>query len=87
MFQILEKKKALAGWNEEVEPVRNEAMFWHGIWLDKGKPHQGIIADIRRRTRAKYKHAVRALKRQQETQISKKHWLLRFNHKINTNFG
>jgi hypothetical protein len=71
VFQILEKK-ALAGWNEVVEPVRNEAMFWHGIWMDNGRPRQGIIADIRRRTRAKYKHAVKALKREQDTQISQK---------------
>jgi len=61
VFQILEKK-TVAGWNEVVEPVRNKAMFWHGIWMDNGRPHQGIIADIRRRTRTKYKHAVKALK-------------------------
>jgi len=36
VFQILEKK-ALAGWNEVVEPVRNEATFWHGIWMDAVK--------------------------------------------------
>jgi len=87
IFQILEKN-ALAGGNKVVEPVRNEAMFWHGIWMDNGRPHQDIIADIRRRTRAKYKHDVKTLNREQDTHISiNKNWLLRFNHKINVNFG
>jgi hypothetical protein len=66
------RKKVIAGWNEVAEPVRNEAMFWHGIWLDNGRPKHGIVADIRRRTRAKYKQVVKALKRDQGEQMSKK---------------
>ena len=55
-------------------------------WIMDDHRAQGIIADIRRRTRTKYKHAVKALKREQDTQKSKK-WLPRFNHKINMIFG
>jgi len=42
-----------------------DVLAWH--WMDNEQPRQGIIAGIRRRTIAKYKHAVKALKREQDT--------------------
>ena len=52
----------LAGWNEEVSQVRSTAIFWHNLWKDNGSPRSGIIADIRRKTRARYHYAVRRAK-------------------------
>ena len=66
------KKRVIAGWNEVAEPMRNEAIFWHGIWIDNGRPKHGLVADIRRRTRAKYKLTVKKLKRDQTNSISEK---------------
>ncbi len=40
-------------------------MFWHHLWIDNGRPRHGLIADIRRRTRAGYKRAVKLVKRNQ----------------------
>ena len=40
-------------------------MFWHRLWVDNGRPRQGIVADIRRRTHANYKRAVKKLKSEQ----------------------
>ena len=54
-----EKKDSVAGWNEYVSDNRKNALFWHQYWLDKGRPSQGPIALIRRRTRAKYHYAIR----------------------------
>jgi hypothetical protein len=51
------------GWNEYVEPFRDKAIFWHNIWKDNGSPRSGLIANIRRETRAKYHLAVKNLKR------------------------
>ena len=28
----------IAGWNESVKPFKNDALFWHSVWLSAGKP-------------------------------------------------
>jgi hypothetical protein len=38
-------------------------MLWHDIWLECGRPRDGIVADIMRRTRAAYHYAVRNVKK------------------------
>jgi len=53
----------LPGWSEEVEPVRQKSMFWHGIWVDCGRPRTGQVADCMRRTRAAYHYAIRCIKK------------------------
>ena len=53
------KNDIVVGWNEYVSDHRKNALFWHQYWLDQGRPSQGQIALIRRRTRAKYHYAVR----------------------------
>ena len=57
--KFLEKINIVAGWKEYVSDNRKNALFWHQYWLDQGRPSQGQIALIRRRTRAKYHYAVR----------------------------
>ena len=59
-----EKNNTRAGWNEYVSDNRKNALFWHQYWLDQGRPSQGQIALIRRRTRAKYHYAVRYVNRE-----------------------
>lgn len=60
------KPGGLLGWNEHVEDLRQRAILWHIIWKDNGSPRHGLLADIRRRTRSRYHHAVRFVKRQKE---------------------
>jgi len=43
-------------------PARDKSMFWHNIWLECGRPREGLVADIIRRTRAQYHYAVRNIK-------------------------
>ena len=59
------KKNIIPGWNEEVSGIKETAMFWHDMWRMNGSPHQGIVADIRRKTRSKYHYAVLSLKRRE----------------------
>jgi len=56
----------LPGWNEFVEPERQRSLFWHAIWKDNGSPKTGLLADIRRSTRAKYHLAVRHVKKNED---------------------
>jgi hypothetical protein len=56
----------LPGWNEHVAPLREKSVFWHDIWVSSGRPHDGIVASIMRRTRALYHYAVRYIKRNRQ---------------------
>ena len=40
-----------------VESKFRNALFWHKLWIQNGKPLTGIIYDIRRSTRALYHKA------------------------------
>ncbi len=58
--------KGIPKWNEEARPLREKALFWHQLWVDNGKPHTGLIANIMRETRCRYHLKVKQLKRSQE---------------------
>ena len=51
--------KAIPGWREDVEPQRQDSLFWHNIWLSAGKPNKGVMFEIMKRTRDIYHYAVR----------------------------
>ena len=55
----------MPGWNEHVKEHADRAKFWHYIWKENGRKRQGFIADIRRRTRARYHLAIRKVKKEQ----------------------
>ena len=50
-------------WNDEIDDIREVALFWHWLWKENGRPRLGHTADIMRRTRAKYHYTVRYTKR------------------------
>ena len=50
----------IAGWNENIKEKREISLFWHFIWKENGKPRNGVIANIARRTRATYHYAIRS---------------------------
>ena len=51
--------KIIPGWNEHVKEHKENAKFWHELWLQKGRPRQGDIADMKRSSRLKYHYAIR----------------------------
>lgn len=52
----------IPGWNEAVADDKQRAIFWHNLWKSNGSPREGVVADVRRRTRAQYHLAVRQAK-------------------------
>ena len=34
--------RCVPGWSEYVEPTRDKAIFWHRIWIDCGRPQNGV---------------------------------------------
>ena len=55
----------IPGWNEYVAPLRRESIFWHNMWKDCNRPSQGVVANIMRRTRARYHAAIRSVRKRQ----------------------
>jgi hypothetical protein len=56
----------IPGWSERVEPVRSKSLFWHGLWIECGRPRTGVVADCMRRTRAAYHYAIRGVRKDEE---------------------
>ena len=53
------KDNIVVGWTDYVKEHKDEALYWHKLWLDNGRPPQGEIALNRRRTRARYHYAIK----------------------------
>ncbi len=46
------KCKTVPGWNDYVKGYFDTLLFWHNMWVENEKPHNGIVADLMRQTRA-----------------------------------
>jgi hypothetical protein len=53
-------KKLIPGWREVVSPFREDAYFWHQIWLSCGRPLNTEVHKIMKKTRNKYKKCRKA---------------------------
>ena len=62
----------VAGWNDEAEQLKREALAWHKAWKEGGRPHEGDLAEVHRISRARYHRAVRQLKRNSDSVKMKK---------------
>ena len=54
---------AIPGWKEDLEPLRQESLFWHALWQQGGKPNKGHVFEIMKSVRNKYHYAVRKAKK------------------------
>ena len=66
------RKVSLPGWRENVAPAKEDALFWHSIWLSAGRPNKGELYNVICWTRNKYHYAVRRAKRLADGMESKK---------------
>ena len=55
--------KRVAGWNVSACLLKRQASFWHQLWVDCGSPSAGVAAEIKKKTKQKYKAETRRLKR------------------------
>ena len=46
-------------WNEELDNLKSDSIFWHNMWIEAGKPNSGILQQIRLSCKAKYKPGIR----------------------------
>ena len=59
-----QKTRKLPGWNENVEPLKRDSLFWHAIWISAGRPIGNGLHQVMKWCRNKYKYAVRLAKRE-----------------------
>ena len=65
-----DKCAPVPGWNDHVKPFREDALFWHSIWISAGRPINTVLHTVMKRTRNKYHYAIRFVKKQ-ESEIRK----------------
>ena len=59
------KSHKIPGWTEAVQIHKEIALFWRSIWLCNNFPRQGVVADVMRKTRAKYHYVIRQVKKKE----------------------
>ena len=65
-------ENCLAGWSEEVKPIREKSLLWSKIWHEAGCPSTGVLFQLKKHAKARYKYAVRRLRRKQDQLRSRK---------------
>ena len=55
-------EKVIPGWREQIAPHKETANFWHSLWISAGKPVQGEVYNIMKRTRNQYHYQIRRVK-------------------------
>ena len=56
-------EKSIPGWRENVEPYREDAIFWHSVWKSAGSPSSGVLRNIMAKTRNQYHYSIRRVKK------------------------
>ena len=51
--------KVTPGWNDFVEDLFRTALFWHDIWTQNDRPSEGIMFELRKKTRKDYHQALK----------------------------
>ena len=46
-------------WNEELDRLKSDSIFWHGVWHSAGRPASGILHRLKQSTHLKYKLCIR----------------------------
>ena len=57
----------IPGWNDHVKGKHHEALYWHKLWKDAGRPSEGEIAENMRISRHNYHYAIRYCRRNRDT--------------------
>ena len=64
--------KRLVGWNDSACLFKKTANFWYKIWKEAGCPKSGVLSQIKKTTKSRYKYWVRRLKRRQNILLQRK---------------
>ena len=60
------RKSRTPGWKSHVVPYREDALFWHKLWVSNRRPPNGPIADNMRSSRKAYHYAIRSVRKHEK---------------------
>ena len=63
---------AVVGWSDITSAVKNDANFWHRVWEEAGCPSAGVLFNIKRAAKRRFKYEVRCLKRKRQVMLRNK---------------
>ena len=62
----------LAGWSKRCSDLKRTSIFWYKVWCEAGCPPSGVLCQIRKKAKSRYKYETRRLKRKQQSIICQK---------------
>ena len=65
VFPRVKKKQCRPNWCEDVKPYRDDAIWWHNLWVQHGRPPMGIVFDNMKESKRQYAYANRRNKRRE----------------------
>ena len=60
------RSSTTSGWNMNTRLLKEKANFWHDVWRQAGSPSSGVLHQIRRSTKSRFKYEVRCLRRREQ---------------------
>ncbi len=60
------KSAAVAGWNSGARLLKEKANFWHTVWSQAGCPSAGVLHQLKKSAKSRYKYGARRLKRREQ---------------------
>ena len=57
--------RSLSGWNSGTHSLKKSANFWHKVWSECGCPSSGVLFQIKKASKRRFKYEVRRLRRRQ----------------------
>ena len=64
--------RRLIGWNDRANKLKNESKFWYRVWVEAGYPISGVLFQIKKNAKSRYKYEVRRLLRNQQHLLRRK---------------
>ena len=70
--KITVNSRRVPGWNNAARSLHQTASFWHKLWCDCGHPTSGVLFQIKKNTKKRFKYEVCRLRRKREHIIREK---------------
>ncbi len=58
------RSQRVPGWNDAARHLKSKADFWHRVWCEAGSPAAGVLVQLKKASKRRFKYEVRRLKRQ-----------------------
>ena len=63
VFPKVRQSSSVPGWNNSARLLKEKANFWYTVWCEAGSPSVGVLHQLKRTAKSRYKYEVRCLKR------------------------